>query len=554
MKMIKIFIVILAFSIILPFSSYAMIDMLSLSGDADLDGKVNLIDVSQILKYIAKWDVDIAGSNSDVNGDGKINVGDVSKILKFIAKWDVDMPCGEEGLSSADGMYTWDLTPYEDSTVLLDNPDKGLYIHYLDNGLNRYGVKDGEYLMPEDLPSGLPIDHIYIRIAWCHLEPEEGKFNWSLIDDIMEPWTAAGVKVAFRITCKETDTNQYYATPKWVKDAGAAGKELGNAWEPEWNDPVFLEKLRNFHMAFAERYDSNENVIYVDIGSLGDWGEGHTTFGSGEYYTYDTLLLHMDIYTEAYKNTLIVMNDDILTHEGIGGRYRNELLEYVEEHGFSLRDDSIATKWHYDQYEYEDYGKTSVKIPTLFVRYSDDVPMVLELDHYGNTVSENNDTWQDGKTLLNAIKQTHATYAGFHYYPVDWYNDSNEEISRELVNTLGYWYFPKLFSFAEKDGGMEYRITLANNGAAQSYKDYGMVLTLVNGESKVVLEAKDFESSSILSGDTGSAEFSGDMPESGEWTAYIRMTDDDGREIKLAMDPERYNSDIGYNVGTIKIN
>jgi len=111
-----------------------------------------------------------------------------------------------------------------------------------------------------------------------------------------------------------------------------------------------------------------------------------------------------------------------------------------------------------------------------------------------------------------------------------------------------------LFSFAEKDGGMEYRITLANNGAAQSYKDYGMVLTLVNGESKVVLEAKDFESSSILSGDTGSAEFSGDMPESGEWTAYIRMTDDDGREIKLAMDPERYNSDIGYNVGTIKIN
>jgi len=545
--------VLFAIAAMLLFPSAASVDMVSLAGDVNLDSKVNFGDVSVLLKSIAGWDVDIAYGNADVTDDGKVNLGDAAKILKYIAKWDTVMPECTDGLAANEGMYVWGLKKYQDSTVLLRNPDKGLYIHYLDNGLSRYGIKDGKYLMPDDLPEGLPIDHIYIRIAWCHLEPEEGKFNWELIDNIIDPWTKAGVDVAFRITCKETDTSQYYATPEWVKDAGAAGKELSNAWEPVWNDPVFLEKLRNFHMAFAERYDSNPNVIYVDIGSLGDWGEGHTTFGSQENYTYDTLLEHMDIYLSAYKNTAIVMNDDILTHEGIGGRYRSELLEYIEENNISLRDDSIATKWHYDQYDDEVYGKTSVKIPNVFVRFSDDVPMILELDHYGNTVTGQNDTWQGGQTLLSAIKQTHATYAGFHYYPVEWYNDGNEEIAAELINNLGYWYFPESFAFSETDGGMKYGFTLKNGGSAQSYKDYGMTLTLVNGEDTVTLHADDFRSTGILPGESGTAYFYGDVLGAGEWTAYIRMSDDTDREILLAMNEEFHSEEYGYKVGTINI-
>lgn len=543
----------LAVASVLTVSSYSALDMVSIAGDANLDSNVNLSDVSTALKSIAGWNVSIAEANADVNTDGVVTLSDVSHLLKHLAKWDTEMPSGIAGLSSKDGSYYYDLTDKQDSALLLDNPDKGLYIHYLDNGLNRYGVKNGEYLMPEDLPEGLPIDHIYIRIAWCHIEPEEGKFNWELIDNIIDPWIAAGVKVAFRITCKETDASQYYATPEWVKDAGASGKELADAWEPLWNDEIFLEKLRAFHLAFAERYDSNPSVIYIDIGSIGDWGEGHTTFGSNEQYSYDTLLQHMEIYTEAYKNTRIVINDDMITHAGIKGQNRNDLLTYIEEHNFSVRDDSIATKWHYDQYEYEDYGKTSVKVPAVFQRYSAAAPMVLELDHYGNTVEENNDTWLGGKTLLSAIKQTNATYAGFHYYPVDWYNDGNREITGELVNSLGYWYFPESFTFAETDTGMKYEVTLSNKGSAKSYNDYSAELVLVNGDKTVSVNDEGFLSSEILPGSFGKAVFEGEMLDSGEWTAYFRMRDADGREIKLAMNDECYSADYGYKAGVIKL-
>ncbi len=58
-------------------------------GDADRNGKINLSDVSGMLKYIAKWDVDLCIAATDVAMNGKVNLGDVSVLLKWIAGWDV---------------------------------------------------------------------------------------------------------------------------------------------------------------------------------------------------------------------------------------------------------------------------------------------------------------------------------------------------------------------------------------------------------------------------------------------------------------------------------
>jgi len=58
-------------------------------GDANSDGKINLTDVSTILKNAAKWTVDIAMDAADTDVSGKVNLADASTLLKYIAKWDV---------------------------------------------------------------------------------------------------------------------------------------------------------------------------------------------------------------------------------------------------------------------------------------------------------------------------------------------------------------------------------------------------------------------------------------------------------------------------------
>ena len=68
------------------------------------------------------------------------------------------------------------------------------------------------------------------------------------------------------MTC---EPNHHFDTPEWVKDAGARGDffslpKVGVAqgygyapgdvcWMPEWDDPVFLQKLEQFIAAAASR-------------------------------------------------------------------------------------------------------------------------------------------------------------------------------------------------------------------------------------------------------------------------------------------------------------
>jgi len=56
-------------------------------GDTDRNGKVNLADVSAILKSVAKWETDLSEDAADVDKSGKVALADASKMLKFIAKW-----------------------------------------------------------------------------------------------------------------------------------------------------------------------------------------------------------------------------------------------------------------------------------------------------------------------------------------------------------------------------------------------------------------------------------------------------------------------------------
>jgi len=88
-------------------------------GDVNRDGKVNLGDVSSILKQIAKWETETSQLAADVNKDEKVNLADVSKMLKKIAKWD-DISLGNVRLV------------YENKALTAENEDDTLDLFFSD--------------------------------------------------------------------------------------------------------------------------------------------------------------------------------------------------------------------------------------------------------------------------------------------------------------------------------------------------------------------------------------------------------------------------------------
>ena len=61
-------------------------------GDTNRDGKVNISDVTAMMKSIADWGNDLNETAADVTLDGSLDLTDVTHMLKYLAEWDVE--CG----------------------------------------------------------------------------------------------------------------------------------------------------------------------------------------------------------------------------------------------------------------------------------------------------------------------------------------------------------------------------------------------------------------------------------------------------------------------------
>lgn len=450
-----------------------------------------------------------------------------------------------------------DLINKWDTIRPLANPDKGWYHHLLDNGVDKYLIQDEKDL--NDFPG---IDHLYLRLAWAFLEPEEGKFDWSYIDKIVQKYVPKGYKISFRISCKETGpapgsvpveiNGIRYATPYWVVKAGAKGierPEFGSAsWTPVWDDPVFLKKLDNFHKAFAKKYDGKAWVRYVDIGSIGEWGEGHTFFSTRTPPTMKEKKTHIDLYLKHYKKTQLIVCDDFLA-SGATEQNKVELLKYAIDQGISLRDDSPLVKGYMEN----DLKNWTVRHPEFFATPYKTMPTVFELEHYikvkkfGYWLGKNGEgiipeyKVSGAEVFRNAVKIIKPTYVGFHGYLGEWLSD-NPEFTKEMLNLCGYWYFPKSIKTSSyKNGKLSVEIEWLNKGVAPAYTSYqlkGKLIPIAKNSKSIDFTVDDSGNKNWKPGQTSSEKYSikvSGKPRGDYWLAIQLFDKKSAKPVELGL-------------------
>jgi hypothetical protein len=132
----------------------------------------------------------------------------------------------------------------------------------------------------------------YIRICWKDVEPADGQYDWQRIDRALAAAAGSGKRIAFRIMTTNAHTRGYYCAPKWLFDAGCRGYRYLRGGpdtmaggiripriEPDYSDPMFLERHDRLLKSLGDRYNGQSRIEFLDIGSYGIWGEWHTNNG-----------------------------------------------------------------------------------------------------------------------------------------------------------------------------------------------------------------------------------------------------------------------------------
>ncbi|MFC2076018.1 DUF4832 domain-containing protein [candidate division KSB1 bacterium] len=172
------------------------------------------------------------------------------------------------GLACAGGKVT--VKPAEIEDILV-NPGIGIETFHCFNG-------------ERDVKNYPECSIAYFRFYWDVLELEKDKYNFKMIDSLLVIAAEKNQDLALRFMAMDTRPKP----PKYFRDAG------GGAWwdhsgaegprprkgfklyAPDFNSDLFLERQEKLVRVFGERYDGHPDIIRMDIGSIGRWGEWHT--------------------------------------------------------------------------------------------------------------------------------------------------------------------------------------------------------------------------------------------------------------------------------------
>ena len=337
----------------------------------------------------------------------------------------------------------------------------------------------------------LPTTVAYCRWFWETVEPEEGKFDFSMIDQSIETARARGQTLAIRImpfgSVGQPQLPRWYQSKYPTETSEILGTQQ---LQPVNNSREYLEKFGNVIRECGRRYDGHPDIETMDVGYIGPWGEGAGEMSVEQMHGFNR------VHKEAFPTTTRLV--EICGVQGKVG------MEY-------------DAGWRWNGYgDVSDPGSPEV-LRTCSWNHTFDV--------YPSTLIENGavDNWKkhpvhcetgwvpmgwyenghDIDFILQQGLKYHTTYFMPKYarLPAEWMSRL-----RTFCNTIGYRfvYRQALFSTPIKAAsGSTFRFSswIENMGCAPIYRHYAFALRLRQGDREEIVTLDDVDIRKWLPGD-----------------------------------------------------
>ena len=326
------------------------------------------------------------------------------------------------------------------------------------------------------------ISLLYMDITWAELEPEEGVYNWASIDEEnqISRWRKEGKHLVLRFVCDIPGDEEHMDIPEWLYEkSGKAGKwydgEYGKGFAPDYNNPTIISCHEQAVKALGEHFGQDGLISYVELGSLGHWGEWHVNYSEGiqripREAVRDKYILP---WTEAFPDARILMRRPFASAEKYGFGLYNDMTGQPE-----------ATQswfdWINNGGEYDQTGEKNVIVPMK--DFWKTAPSGGEFTS-SLSMEEMLDTNLSG--TVEMIREAHTTFLG-PKIPDENYVDGYKEV----LKNMGYRLWISMAELKNTAKGSRLKLTWENSGVAPMYKEWPVYVYIEDESGKLVEKSR----------------------------------------------------------------
>lgn len=418
------------------------------------------------------------------------------------------------------------------------------------------------------------VSNISLSTSWARIEKEEGIYDWTLLDQIIDYYVSLGKRINFRIA---TDTlmlpNTYNGTPDWLFNKYNVPYQVHNYTDPgpvqtykvvDTRNADYQRHLKLFLEALAEKYKDNPMIDVVEIRGWGNWGEWH----SG--YEYPSMANRMkalqdiiDQYVDSFKETgkLLVLS---AAWDPMHMPYES-YEDYIEWSAFdyAMRLDNVTFR--------RDSGGNLLNYPTDerllsdFFRSGKRLPLLGE---YASGIAQAYSS-QFGFDLIGGIDDILFKMRPNYSTVLGWVNsavaqvadDGNSELWQRGNEKMGYRLavdYARIPKQAKQGTELDLMLAFSNSGVGRFWYKHPLKISLLNQEGTEIYSQIDqnFDARTFVLGDVSHVYSKLNLPTNianGNYRLAISIVDELGNpSIRLGMAGEIEDTKV-YELGQISI-
>ena len=332
-------------------------------------------------------------------------------------------------------------------------------------------------------------------ITWAELEPEEGQYNWESIDkeNQLSRWRKEGKHIVLRFVCDVPGQEKHMDIPEWLygkidHEGTWYDVEFGKGFAPDYNNEEMIRYHAKAVEALGEHLGKDGLISYIELGSLGHWGEWHVNYSAGIQRLPNEAVRKQYVvpWTGAFPDAMLLMRRPFSHASEYGMGLYNDMAGHPDETEVWLREiENGGDLTQIDEknalISMHDFWKTAPVGGELTSSFSMEVLLETNLDQ-----------------TATLIRESHTTFLGPHVA-----NNQYLQGYHTVLKSMGYRLRISEAVLSNKLKETKLSMTWANDGTAPFYKDWP-VWVYVTDENGDTIEKKQVEMklSSILPGES----------------------------------------------------